>query len=233
MLLLLITQSSAAQYTNPYSGATWNNSFSRVMDMTRTWNQNLWDAQKNLQRVTDQTAAKGSANNRSSSASTSTPPPPSRQFPITATDFSPLATRLVPQELANAMPGLTPEQKGGLRDLYLHFLTEFEKEARKNNIANSFAFLLGVSMQVAGGREVNEAEADRLIAFFNNTLPNIPQFNALAPQQKQILYESLIITGGTIGWLYGTGVQQNNPAMQQQAKQLAQVVLRQLTGMQN
>src|SRR5262249_25742354 len=67
------------QYTNPYSGATWNNSFSRIMDMTRTWNQNLWDAQRRVQSVTDQTAAMG---NKQAGVAASQLPPSMRQYLI-------------------------------------------------------------------------------------------------------------------------------------------------------
>ena len=58
-----------------------------------------------------------------------------------------------------------------------------------------------------------------------------PQFLVMPPNQKQLLYESLIITGGSIGWLQTEGLQQNNLAMQLQARQLGQGVLKQWLNM--
>jgi hypothetical protein len=49
----------------------------------------------------------------------------------------------------------------------------------------------------------------------------------MAPQQKQALYESLVLTGGTIDVLQAQGIQQNNVAMRGQAKELGQMVLKQ------
>jgi hypothetical protein len=119
------------------------------MDMTRTWNQNLWDAQRRL----DETRSRIAAPSGSGASSPASPGRPSssglatRQYPITTTDFRPTATRLVPDEIAATTPGLTSEQREDLRRLYHQFLTAFENEARKYNVANSFAFVVAASLQ--------------------------------------------------------------------------------------
>lgn len=53
----------------------------------------------------------------------------------------------------------------------------------------------------------------------------------MPPNQKQVLYESLIITGGSIGWLQTEGPQQNNLVVQLQASELGQGVLKQWLNM--
>jgi len=58
-----------------------------------------------------------------------------------------------------------------------------------------------------------------------------PQFLVMPPNQKQVLYESLIITGGSIGWLQTEGPQQNNLVVQLQASELGQGVLKQWLNM--
>lgn len=218
-LLLILPQSAAGQYTN---------SFSRIMDMTRTWNQNLWDAQKNLQAVEDRGAKLGAT---SSGASRGQPMVPMRQYPITVTDFRPVAVRLLPAELANNTPGLTREQRDELRGLYDQFLTAFEKDARKNNVANAFAFAVGVSLEVVSGKELSDADANVLIQNFNSVLGNVPQFNALGPEQKQALYELSVITGGMIGFLHLKGVEAKDAGMQTQARELARMVLKHFLGL--
>src|SRR5262249_28000827 len=108
--VLLILSTATAQYRNSATGATFNNSFSAMLDMTRTWNQNLWNAQKAVQQVDDATArianASPSSSSTPSSVVPSTPPallmaPPvmaSPQYPMTATDFQPLRGRLLPDQ---------------------------------------------------------------------------------------------------------------------------------------
>jgi hypothetical protein len=235
--MLLTTASPVeAQYTNPYTGATWNNPVSRIMDMTRTWNQNLWDAQRNVDATKNRLRELAGATSASSSSaapnrrSSSSVAPPLRHFPITATDFSPSGTRLLLEDLVAASPGVTNEQRVDVRRLYQTILTSFESEARKNNVANAFAFAVGVSLQVLSGKEIPDAEVDLMIKAFNDSLGGIAQFNAMPSQQKQMLYEALVITGGIIAFLDGQGKLQNNAEMQSQAKELSKAVLRQLMG---
>ncbi len=89
--------------------------------------------------------------------------------------------------------------------------------------------MVGVSLAVVGAN-LSEAEADELIRDFNNRLASIPQFNAMSAQQKQLLYESLIITGGSIGFLHAQGIKQNNLAMQLQAREIAKAMLKYFRG---
>ena len=216
--LLVAAQPAAAQGF----GST-----ARIQTMITFDNSSLWRARESLERVTNQNyGANGSSSTTSIATRTMAP---LRPFPITATDFRTAPNRLTVDELADATPNLTPQLKEGLRTLYHQFLTDFEKDARKNNVANSLAFVVGVSLMVVG-REISEAEADRLVLAYNNILANIPQFNAMTPQQKQILYECLVITGGSIGFLHGRGIQQKDAAMQLQAREMAKSVLKSFAG---
>ncbi len=65
----------------------------------------------------------------------------------------------------------------------------------------------------------------------NDTLAMTPQFNTMTPQQEQVLYESFIITAASASVLYTQGRQQHAMAMQVQAKELAQAMLKQWAGM--
>src|SRR6266436_4742305 len=74
---------------------------------------------KSLERITNQT---GSTSATSSGAvSSSRTVAPLRPYPITATDFRTAPNRLTVDELADATPNLTRQQKEGLRTLYHQF----------------------------------------------------------------------------------------------------------------
>lgn len=153
------------------------------------------------------------------------------QYPITATDFYSLPVRVMPDHLANEQAALTPEQKTVMRVMYSQLLDDFEKLNRKNNMAAALTFAVRASLLAVYGKQLSQAEIDQLGWNFNSVLAATPQFITMAPNEKQALYESLIITGGTITMLQTEGVQQNNLAMQAQATQLGQAVLKQWLNM--
>ena len=210
-------------------------SLAKMYDMTRTWNQNLWDDQRRLQQLTDRWGQSNSRSNQSSSTrsnvNSGVKPPPLRQYPITTTDFSPTPNPLVPDLIVNDIPNLTAGQRETLRTAYNQTLTLYETKARKNNLAHSFALIVGLSMQVVKGKPLTENEITLLINYYNSTLANILQFKNLSARDKQILNESLILSAATIGALYTQGVQQHNPVQQLQAIEMAKSVLKNFVGM--
>jgi hypothetical protein len=153
------------------------------------------------------------------------------QYPIAATDFYSLPVRVMPDHLANEEAALTPEQKTVMRVAYSQLLDDFEKINRKNNMAAALTFAVRASLLAVYGRQLSQAEINQLGWNFNSVLAANPRFITMPPKEKQVLYESLIITGGTITALQTEGVQQNNFVMQVQAKELGQAVLKQWLNM--
>ena len=149
------------------------------------------------------------------------------QYPITATDFNAVPVRLVPEKLANGIQDATPEKKLAIRVKYYEFLDDFEKMNRKNNMAAALTYAVRASLRSVYGRELTQPEINQMGWNFNSVLAMNPQFNAMPPQEKQVLYENLIITGGTIVFLQAKGVEENNPTMQGEARQLGQMLLKQ------
>jgi hypothetical protein len=159
------------------------------------------------------------------------PVPGLPQYPITATDFYSRPVRVMPDYLANEQAALTPEQKAVLRFTYAKLLDDFETQNRKNNMAAALTYVVRASLLAVYGRQLSQAEINQLGWNFNSVLAANPQFIVMPPNEKQVLYESLIITGGSIVVLQTGGAQQNNPVMQAQARELGQAVLKQWLNM--
>lgn len=159
-----------------------------------------------------------------------TPPQP-RQFPITATDYQPVGARVLPDAMAAAAQG-DIQTKQAVRALANQFLDAFEKEGRKNNVANGFGFLSSVSLQIVTGREQSEIEEQQLIAGFNNTLAASPQFASMSRRDKQLVTEAAVISGGFMAFLHVQGKLNNDAKMQADARQLATAAVAYFFGVQ-
>ncbi len=236
------------------------NSFSRMVRLTSTWQSNFYsdiihaNAAKgsfgelaSAPRVTQQEVqnlckpfpcgnehmlgAAPAPSYPTAPVNRAAPPPAPRQYPITATDFKPPRGRIVPDEISRTNPG-TAEEKALLRNLSNQFLDNFEKEARKNNIANSFAFLAGVSMQIVLRRDLTDAETDQLISGFNNSIAGTPQFASMSAQDKQVLNESSVITAGMMAFLNEQGKLNHDTKMQADARVMARAVVAYFFGVQ-
>jgi hypothetical protein len=213
----------SAQYTNSATGQTYNNSYSAMLSVTNSMTQNFTTMQRQyLGSISSRTSGSGS--------SSMSGQPAQAQFPITATDFRGAAVRELPERLVAAMPGATPEQKSTVQTLCNQLLAEYEKTNRRNNIAAALTYSVRISLEIESGRRLSPAEAAAAFRSFNNGLAATAEFRTMTPDQKQILYESSILTGGIAAVLYLQGRQQNNPAMQAQGRQIAQSFLKQWAG---
>lgn len=207
------------------SAAAQTNSYTNMLNTIQIQNQS-WYNQLNSYNRQFGSAAHG-AMQPGAAAGAQQPAPALPQYPITATDFNSVPVRLVPEKLANGVPDATPEKKLAMQVKYYEFLDDFEKVNRKNNMAAALTYAVRASLRSVYGKELTQAEINQMGWNFNSVLAMNPQFNVMPPQEKQALYENLIITGGTIVFLQAKGVQENNPAMQGEAKQLGQMLLKQ------
>ena len=209
--------------------AQYGDSYTRMLNTTMVASQSLFRAQT---AVNQQRSNMARAAGQSSANTGTAQQQPMRQYPITATDFQALSAPIVPDQLANSATGVEPQAREQMRQYFLQVLSNFNSAARKNNMANAFAFITGVALQIKTGKEVNEAKTDQLIAYFNNTIAAAPEYYTLTPYKQQVLYESLIITGGIIALLETQGKQTNNQQALTQAKQMSDTVLKTFLGMQ-
>jgi hypothetical protein len=254
--LLLAVTSSLFLFVGPQRAAAqqYYDSVSRFLDKSSMWRNNFYNdiiransgsfgqvsaaprvTQQEIQNLCKPFPCVGDKSSIMSQPAPSANPqapayiPPPRQYPITSTDFRPVGGRLMPAEISRTAQG-TAEEKEQMRTLSNQFLDALEREGRKNNIANSFAFLTSISMQIVLGRELTDAEEQQLISGFNTSLAPSQQFVSMSARDKQVLYESAIIAGGMIAFLHTQGKQNNDAKMQSDARTMAKAVLMSLFG---
>jgi len=227
-LLVVISASCAAAQDNSYA---------HMLNVTMTASQSLFVAQTavNKQREVMRVAAGQpphayGGGQQPQYGGGQQPQAPVIQYPITATDFQPLSPPIMPEQFANAATGVDAATRASMRNLFQQVLTAFETKARKDNFANAFAFICAAALQVRNGKEPTNAEVDQMIASFNNRLAGSPTYYTFNPRQQQMLYESLIITGGIIVFLDVQGKQTNNVQLQAQAREMSDAVLKSFLG---
>lgn len=204
-------------------------SFGKVSDAKRVTQQEIQNLCKPFPCVGDKSSIMSQPTPSAYPQAPTYVPPPPRQYPITSTDFRPVGGRLIPDQISRTAQG-TSEEKEQIRTLSNQFLDALEREGRKNNMANSFAFLTSVSMEIVIGRELTDAEEQQLISGFNTSLASSPQFVSMSARDKQVLYESAIVSGGMIAFLYVQGKQNNDAKMQSDGQTMAKAVLVSLFG---
>jgi hypothetical protein len=212
------------------SSAIAQNSYLNMLGTIQSTNQSLWAAQRALEQA--ERAGSGS-----SSPSPAPQPGPAVSQPygvdsqaILATSFPSSPGRILPGQLIYAMSGATLPQKQMMRAFYEQLFASYEQYNPSNNVAMAVAYALGTSMAITRGRQMPAEESAQLVMYLNQALASSPQFNAMTPQQKQLLYESSILSGGMLNTLYYQGYQLNNPAARRQADEMASMIVRQWTG---
>jgi len=241
------------------SGQQYYNSFSKMVSLTSAWQSNFYSdiiranaakgsfkelaeapriTHQDIQNLCKPFPCGNESNlNRSpsqppaSAAAPNPPPTAPTSYPISATDFRPVGGRIVPDEVSRMSQG-TAEEKELLRSLSNQFLDAFEKEGRKNNLANSFAFLTSISIEIVAGRAPSDAEQEQLISGFNSSIAYTPQFVSMTAHDKQVLHECAIVSGGMMAFLHAQGKEHNDPKMQADARTMAKAVLGYFFGVQ-
>lgn len=206
---------AAGQWVNPYNGSQWNNPVSASCDVMIT--------NYIQKKMLEKSIARQHAGSAGQPAGQSAPAAPKHE--LSASAFTPQAGRLMPDKIADGAAGTTPEQKQQLAAVFRQTLDAYEAQVPKNNVAFAVGFLVAASLQVLSGKEVADSEFEQLVRDLNDILAEAPRFQQMDVKGKQTLYEVSVITGGIIAGLNNTGVEEKDPATQQQAKDLAKSIL--------
>jgi len=202
-----------------------DNSFSHMLTITSNASQSLFNAQTSVNKQRENMARAAGVTDYSYERQ------PPRAYPITATDFQVLQAPIMPDQVANTAQGVDPQTRQQMRTMFLQTLAAFEKSGRKNNMASAFTWISACAFQVRNGKEPSDADEAKITAYFNNTLAASPDYAVLTPYKQQMLYESVIITGGIMIFLDNQGRSTNNPQLRAQAAEMSKQVLKMYLGM--
>jgi hypothetical protein len=192
VVLTLVSMASvaAAQYRNPYTGATWNNSFSRNLDMFSSMQQNFMRQMISAQMTKRSVAAMAGA---TPAPAAPTPAPSAPRQPLSATDFKPAAPGRPVLDAYLASLQFPPDQRATLRQVIEASIAEFEKAGRKNNVAASMAVALEASVLVLRGHENSDAESKALLQALNDLIAVSPEWKKMSAREKQNMSDSLLL----------------------------------------
>jgi hypothetical protein len=191
--LVVCSGIAGAQYRNPYNNMTWNNSFSRMVDMTNSMNQSLM-SQMNRINLSRSLLKRQHQGGQSAAPSAPAEAPKVTHRPITATDFKRADQgRPVIERFVAGFPQLAPADRATLKQALEQSLANFDKEARKNNVATSFAIATAAALHVANGYDVPDDKSDELVFMLNDALASAPQWKQMSARDKQTLSDAILV----------------------------------------
>ena len=204
----MFSQQSFAQLSNFYSSPGYS-SFVNTMLSNSIWKSSMENYTKQ-----DKT---GSAVSKSGSSTQSSPEeiPAYRRYP--AVQFKSTGTRLTLQEYLDAVQ-ISAEDKAELKELILKIFKDYETEATAKGYPNDWALayvsFVGLNSHIYYGKTENP-----IIPFEQNVgLRDVVAehatdngiFNNVTDQEKQELYELMILLGGLTYHFYEKAVKENN-----------------------
>lgn len=210
--LALALSAAQAQYTNSMTGQRFGNMWSANADyMTSRM------IQQNQMRSLQQSVQ---AQVRGQPA-----PPAARaaafRLPLTMTDFKPAGPRNAPEQLAAGAANAKDRQQLIDAGRGIHRSIEVVPGFRKNNLASAMTVILGVSLQVAYGIEVDDARSQAIMRQLNDSLGEMPEYKALTAQQRTQMYDAFIVIGGFIAGIARQGAESGNAELADQARAMA------------
>ena len=191
LIMLLALSSECAAFT------TYNSS-GRLMykdSMSRTYNNptsamiGTWLNNDIMNMSMRAKLKKMGQQNQQGTAATKAKPADYRQ-----TDFSGSRKTLADQFVKQAN-GLSAAERKELLKVLNDGIVAIEKELpRKNNIAYAMTVLLGLAISINKGTELSDAEAENFARGINDALGSTPEWKQAPAKEKQVLYESMLLT---------------------------------------
>lgn len=224
-LAALLAATASAQYTNTLNGRQFSNMYAANADflMSQMIQQAGWAS---MRASINRQAAKGQAAPAQRPAPAA-PAKASYAFPIAASDFKPAGARKVPEQLAQAIAD--PKERAQFVKAASEILATIEATPgfRKNNLAAAMTVLLGVSLQVAKGIEIPDAESEELMRGLNDQIAALPSFATLPADKRTQVYDTMVIVGGLIAGIAQNAAESKDRRMAALAQQMARDALAQ------
>lgn len=206
--MFTFSQQPYAQLANFYSSPNYSN-FINNMISNSIWNSSMEKYTKEY---------KGSAEGSTADSSASSSPlviPEYRRYP--AVQFKSTGTRLTLQEYLDAV-NVSPQEKAELKEKILVIFDLYETEAARKGYPNDWA--LAYVSYVGLNSHVYHGKTEKLLIPFEQNLglrdvvaeyaTDNGLFNNVTDQQKQELYELLVLLGGLTYHYYEKACSENN-----------------------
>ena len=208
IMLFAFSQQASAQLANFYSSPNYSN-FINNMISNSIWNSSMEKYTKEY---------KGSAEVSTPDTSVSSSPPAIpeyRRYP--AVQFKSTGTRLTLQEYLDAVQ-ISTEEKTELKELVLKIYNDYEAQAAAKGYPNDWA--LAYVSYVGLNTHVYHGKTEKLLLPFEQNIglrdvvaeyaTDNGLFNNVTDQEKQELYELLVLIGGLTYHYFEKACRENN-----------------------
>lgn len=228
------------QYTNPYTGRTFNNPLSSTLDtmilhsMQRRMSSRMMMSstlrkkgyttyQLNGMTNEQMLAAIGGKKATAKSGTTGKAKKPA-PAPIPATKFKPGPKRLLLDAFADAL-GKTAEEKAGYRTIFTEVLKTYESAAKQekieNDVAAAMAFNVATNYTIyRSGAAISDGGSSVMVVQFRGLLDN-DNLRKASNVDKQKLYEVFLLLGAYSIAINQVAAQQSDPQIKKAARLLA------------
>lgn len=199
---------ATAQYTNPYTGNTWNNPVSSYLDTVMQGNMQMQNLMINqsIQRNALERSIESQEENREQSPDSVdsndnqevTEEDVTSHAPETTISFHPVARSVIPQKIADKF-SQTPEEKQEYEQLFTKLLEYYESyvQERKwqlHDVAHAVSYYIGANYYVYTGKDL---DAEQAWGLYNSVAKILAQTEVAqsSDAQKQEVYELMAIQG--------------------------------------
>lgn len=212
MLVCLSVRPSLAQRTwvNPYTGGTWNNPGSCILDTMLRNRMNRQMLEKSISR-----------------------PIPARQAAPARLTYRPTDSLANATRFAAALTD-DPKDRKNLEQFFREALTNYRAAARKdgrpNDVGHALALCLAVCYGVATDRDVPESALPAISRQMDEALLAMPGLREAADEQRQSVAETFAMLGMFLAAGYDQSVREHKPDARAAFMQIADASFRALTG---
>jgi hypothetical protein len=194
------------------------NSYARMLDTTRTLQQNLFDEMNraNAQRAKSEKIVRGAQ-----------PPAraqrPAAHLPLAMTDFRPIDAGhpVLTQFLAGLQ--MAPGPRATMQQAIGQVWAAMEAKVRPNNLAASLGIAVAVSTLVLTGKDESDAALAEQIARINDVIAVSPLWMGMQARGKQQLSDSLLLTTSVM--LVYSEAGKTEPAFKQASQEIGRDIL--------
>lgn len=212
MLVCLSVRPSLAQkvWVNPYTGGTWNNPGSCLLETMIRNRMNRQMLEKSITR-----------------------PVPARQAAPARVTYRASDSLANAAQLAASLTD-DPKDRNNLEQFFREALTNYRAAARKdgrpNDVGHALALCIAVSYGVATDRDVPESAVPAITRQMDEALLAMPGLREAGDEQKQSVAETFAMVGMFLAAGYDQSVREHKTEARAAYKQLAEASFRALTG---